>query len=68
MKHSFDSFSSYIHDSAPSASNVSCRQSPLIMTISQATSYPKSPGSLTSGLSPGETLEYWNFITAGFLR
>ena len=31
-------------------------------------SHPESSGSLASGWSPGETLVYWNFITAGFLR
>ena len=31
-------------------------------------SYPESSGFLVSGWSPVETLRYWNFITAGFLR
>ena len=29
--------------------------------------YPESSGSLASSLLPGETLEYWNSITTGFL-
>ena len=29
-------------------------------------SYTESSGSLASGWSPGETLGYWNFVTAGF--
>ena len=30
-------------------------------------SNPESSGYLASGWSPGETLGYWNFITAGIL-
>ena len=33
-----------------------------------AISYPESSGFLVSGWAPVETLGYWNFVTARFLR
>ena len=43
-------------------------QGQVVGTPEGAISYPEFSGSLASSWSPGETLGYWNFIMAGFLR